>query len=158
MLKWCHTCKKNAFVGSAAELGMWVLPMQNMPNVCVLENQVAAVLGVSTSIIFKLKVKFHITGVLVEHMREWASHEDSQRRQTPCQHLGTAGSLPQTAVAFGFLPRLIWKRLQTAYLQSRAGLPGGLPCLPFVTSYCNACFYLVSAECALEPEVEEPYV
>lgn len=133
---------------------MWVLPMQNLPNVCVLENQVAALLGVSTSIIFKLKVKFHITGVLVEHMREWASHEDSQRRQTPCQNLGTAGSLLQTDVAFGFLPRLIWNRLQTAYLQSRAGLPGGLPCLPFVTSYCNACFYLVSAACALEPEVK----
>lgn len=137
---------------------MWVLPMQNLPNVCVLENQVPALLGVSTSIIFKLKVKFHITGVLVEHMREWASHEDSQRRQTPCQHLGTAGSLLQTDMAFGFLPRLIWNRLQTAYLQSRAGLPGGLPCLPFVTSYCNTCFYLVSAACALEPEVEEPYV
>lgn len=29
----CHVCKENAFVGGAAELSMWVVPMKNLPNI-----------------------------------------------------------------------------------------------------------------------------
>ena len=30
--KWCHICKEHASVGWAAEWGMWIAPMKNLPN------------------------------------------------------------------------------------------------------------------------------
>ena len=95
----------------------------------VLQNQVAALFGVSPSTISRLKAKFHITGVK-DRPR---SGRPKKAISSPCQHLGAVGCLLQICsqslqddMANSSLPRQYGTDC-TQPISGLIGLPGVLP-------------------------------